>query len=92
MSVYYIMLPFKYVPKAVIRQLVLNSAFWGNALSGNTGPLDTYSGHYILTGVHVDYNTPIRIPFGAYAQTHESHDNTMAARTARPDHCTWTHR
>jgi hypothetical protein len=75
------MLPFKYVPKAIIRHLVLNSVFWWNALPGERGPLDTYSGHYVLTGVHVDYNQHIRIPFGTNAQTHEAHDNSMAART-----------
>jgi hypothetical protein len=37
----YNMLPFKYVPKAVIRRLVLNRVFWWNALPGNTYPLDT---------------------------------------------------
>jgi hypothetical protein len=46
----YNMLPFKYVPKAVIRHLVLNSVFWWNALLGERGHLDTYSGHYIFTG------------------------------------------
>jgi hypothetical protein len=62
--------------------LVLNSVFWRNALPGNTCPLDTYFGHYIFTGVQNDNITHIRIPFGAYAQTHEPHDNTMTARTA----------
>jgi hypothetical protein len=32
----YNMLPFKHVPKAVIRHLVLNSVFWWNALPGNS--------------------------------------------------------
>jgi hypothetical protein len=37
----YNMLQFIYVPKAVIRRLVLNNVFWWNALPGNTGPFDT---------------------------------------------------
>jgi hypothetical protein len=79
----YNMLPFRYVPKAVIRHLVLNSVFWWrNIFPSSSGPSDTYSGHYVLNGVHIDFERHVRIPFGACAQTHEPHDNSMAARTS----------
>jgi hypothetical protein len=34
-----------------------------------------------MTGKHLDFNKHVQIEFGAYAQTHEEHDNSMQART-----------
>jgi hypothetical protein len=77
----YNLLPFKYIPKAINRHLVLNSVIWWNAIPG-IAPSDMYSGHYILNGSHIDNNRHVRIPFRADVQTHEPHEYSMAVRTA----------
>lgn len=74
-------LPFRHIPRLVIIHMVKNAVFWWNALPVNDSALGNYSGRYILEGRTIDYNKHIRIPFGAYAQTHEEHDNDMQPRT-----------
>ncbi len=39
------------------------------------------SPRYILTGRRIQYDRHVRLEFGAYAQTHEQHDNSMQSRT-----------
>jgi hypothetical protein len=74
----YNILPFRYVLKVVVRHLVLNSVFCWNGFPHCSGPF----GHNIFNGVHIDFERHVRIPFGAYSQTHEPHDNPMAASTS----------
>jgi len=70
-------LPFAYIPRLVLTRMVKNAVFWWNALPHNS----RYSPRYVLEGRKLDFNKHVRIPFGAYAQTHEDHDNSMTTRT-----------
>jgi hypothetical protein len=74
-------LPFPYVPRLVVIRLVGNTVFWLNAFPVADGVSDTLSPRYLMTGKHLDFNKHVQIEFGAYAQTHEEHDNSMQART-----------
>jgi hypothetical protein len=75
-------LPFPYVPRLVVIRLVGNTVFWLNAFPVADGVSDTLSPRYLMTGKHLDFNKHVQIKFGAYAQTHEEHDNSMLqART-----------
>ena len=40
-----------------------------------------YSPRELITGVAIDYLKHCTLEYGAYAQVHEEHDNSMAART-----------
>ena len=74
-------LPFQYMPKAMLVHLARNAVFWWNALPHESSSLYPQSGRYVMDGRIIDYERHIRIPFGAYAQIHETHDNTMVPRT-----------
>ena len=74
-------LPFAYVPRVVLDRLLGNCVFWLNAFPGSGPNALPYSPRYIMLGRHLDFNKHVRCEFGAYAQTHEQHDNTMAPRT-----------
>lgn len=75
------MLPFKRVPRIMIIELVKAMVFWLNSVPANDGVSDTISPRTLLTGQKIDYNRHCRLGFGAYVQTHEEHDNSMAPRT-----------
>lgn len=62
-------------------RMVRNAVFWGNALPLENSATGNYTPRYIIEGRHIDYHQHIRIPFGAYAQVHEEHDNSMSPRT-----------
>jgi hypothetical protein len=62
-------------------ELVYASVFWLDMFPSNDGVSDTISPRGLVTGLKLDYNKHCRIAFGAYAQTHEEHDNTMATGT-----------
>jgi hypothetical protein len=77
----YRMLPFRRLPRIVLIHLVKNAVFWLNALPTNDGVTRQYSPRYLLTGQHVHASKHAVLPFGAYVQTHEAHDNDMEQRT-----------
>jgi hypothetical protein len=77
----YRMLPFRRLPRIVLIHLVKNAVFWLNALPTNDGITRQYSPRYIMTGQHIYASKHATIPFGAYVQTHEAHDNDMEQRT-----------
>jgi hypothetical protein len=62
-------------------ELVYGSVFWLNMFPSNDGVSDTISPHGLVIGLKLDYSKHCRIVYGAYAQTHEEHDTTMATRT-----------
>ena len=63
-------LPFRKVPKLLIRELGKFTVMWLNAFP-NKGGLQDISPRVLITGVPLDYNIQCRLPFGAYVQTHE---------------------
>jgi hypothetical protein len=77
----YNLTPFKKMPPMMIQELVGGCVFWLNAFPHEGGISDTLSPCTIMTGKIIDYNKHCRIMFGAYAQVHEEHDNSMLART-----------
>ena len=74
-------LPFQHIPRMFLVRLAENAIFWQNAFPRDDSVTPTLSPRYIIEGRNIDYNKHIRIPFGAYAHTHEIHDNTMRPRT-----------
>jgi hypothetical protein len=74
-------LPFSYIPRTVLTRMVRNAVFWWNAFPHEQSDAGVYAPWYLLEGKNIDYKQHVRIPFGAYAQTHEQHDNGMDART-----------
>jgi len=74
-------LPFQHIPRMFLVRLAENAIFWQNAFPREDSVTPTLSPRYLIEGRHIDYNKHVRIPFGAYAHTHEIHDNTMRPRT-----------
>ena len=62
-------------------QLVKNTVFWLNSFPSKDGVSSQYSPRRIMVGYKVSYVKHVRIPYGAYVQTHESHSNNMSQRT-----------
>jgi hypothetical protein len=74
--------PFDRIPSRMTTvELVYASQFWLNMFPSNDRVPDTIIPRGLVTGLKLDYNKHCRITFGAYAQTYEEHDNTMATRT-----------
>ena len=74
-------LPFQRMPALVIMEMVKTSIQWLNNFPPKGGVSPTMSPRAIITGKSFDYNKHCHIEFGAHAQTHEEHDNSMATRT-----------
>ncbi len=72
--------PFDHFPPKMIAEMVFLSVFWLNAFPNKLGVSQTLSPKTIVTGLVIDYDKHCRIEYGQYVQTHEKHDNTMAAR------------
>jgi len=62
-------------------EMVMASVFWLNMFPPIDGVSDKLSPWAIVTGMTFDYNMHCQVEFGACAQTHEEHDNSMASRT-----------
>eukprot|EP00957_Ditylum_brightwellii_P103916 7917586-Ditylum_brightwellii.AAC.1 len=77
----YSLLPFKYVPRLILVHLVKDSVLWLNAFPVDDGISQEHSPRYIITGRELSYDKHAVTEFGAYAQTHEEHDNSMGPRT-----------
>lgn len=77
----YNVLPFARMPGIMIVELVHASNYWLNMFPAKDGVSAIQSPRRILTGQVGDYNLHCQLQFGEYAQVHESHDNTMMART-----------
>lgn len=74
-------LPFNKMPNRMIVELVYAMNFWIHAFPACDGVSEHISPREIVTGVSLDANKHCVVPFGAYVQTHEQHDNSMATRT-----------
>jgi hypothetical protein len=77
----YNMLSFKKMPPVLVIEMVKASAFWLNAVPYQRGVSDDISPRGIVTGQSIDYTKHCKYECGEYAQVHEEHDNSMAART-----------
>jgi hypothetical protein len=69
------------MPIIMIQHLIGNCMFWLNAFPTEQGVSNTLSPRAIVTGKKIDYHPHCKIMFGAYAQVHEEHDNSLMAQT-----------
>ncbi len=74
-------MPFNKVPTHMVVELVHLSVFWLNTFPATDGISKTMSPRTIIFGSKIDFNKHCKIEFGAYVQTHEEHNNSMATRT-----------
>ena len=74
-------MPFKRIPTRMVVELIYSSVFWLNTFPVNDGVSDTMSPRLIILGMKIDYDKHCKIEYGAYAQSHDEHDNSMATRT-----------
>jgi hypothetical protein len=74
-------LPFKKIPVGMVIEIVKGSVMWLNTFPPTGGVSPNMSPRTLVTGRNMDYNKHCRIKCGAYAQTHEDHDNGMGSRT-----------
>ena len=77
----YCTLPFNKMPRCLIIEMVYATNYWLNMFPRKGGVSKTLSPHALLTGQTWSYTTHCKLEFGDYVQTHEEHDNSMAART-----------
>ncbi|KAG7373144.1 hypothetical protein IV203_033868 [Nitzschia inconspicua] len=77
----YVTLPFRHIPRIMIKRLVANAVLWWNALPAPDSVSDVHSPRYLLVGTELNYDKHVRLEFGSYVQTHEAHTNDMRQRT-----------
>ena len=75
------LLPFRSLPRLIVVRLICNAVLWLNALPNYNGVSSDHSPRFLLTGRDLTYDKHVRLPFGAYVQTHEEHTNDLR-------HCT----
>jgi hypothetical protein len=69
------------MPARPIIKMVYYANFWLNSFPAADGISNTLSRQSIVLGIKIDYNKHCHLPFGAYAQVHEDHDNSMDMHT-----------
>jgi hypothetical protein len=65
----------------MVIELIHYCTFWLNAFPHTDGVSDILSPRAIVSGLSIDYTKHCCIEYGAHAQVHEDHDNTMAPHT-----------
>ena len=83
MCAIHVALPFVRMPRHMTIELAKFVVLMLNAFPPSSGLSKTYSPRTIMTGKPLDYEKHCRLPFGAYAQTHEDRNitNNMITRT-----------
>ena len=76
-------LPYKAIPKVMLKYLAMVSTQQLNLFPAKGGISQYFSPHVIMTGKNLDYNKHCQIPFGAYVQANQENTptNTNAPRT-----------
>jgi len=77
----YATFPFKALPPRLVIKMVYASVFCLNAFPVSSGISKTIIPWKFVTGGNIDYKKHCFLEFGSYVKTHESHDNSMLART-----------
>eukprot|EP00957_Ditylum_brightwellii_P091255 6947964-Ditylum_brightwellii.AAC.1 len=70
-------LPYNCMPLIMLEELVNFCIMWLNAFPPRGGVSKTFCPKTIMTGMVLNIEKHCRIPFGAYAQTHEEGSNNM---------------
>lgn len=65
----------------LVERMVQLSIFWLNSFPAHDSVSDEMSPRQLMVGFKLDFARHCKIEFGAYAQVHEQHNSTMAART-----------
>ncbi|KAL7564214.1 hypothetical protein ACA910_021639 [Epithemia clementina (nom. ined.)] len=76
----YTLLPFSKIPRIMLINMAKHAVFWLNALVYPRGVSQDLGPRQIVLGEHIGFNRHCCYEFGQYCQTHEEHDNSMAAR------------
>ena len=76
-------LPFKKLPRVIIKEMVKDIITWLNNFPVKGGVSKTMSPRTIMSGLKFDYNRHCKVELGAYVQTHDepSPSNSMKERT-----------
>ena len=74
-------LPYKAIPRVMIKYMCLNQTASTNIFPNKNGLSDYLSPHTIITGTALDYNKICQVAFGAYVQAYNETTNTQAPRT-----------
>ncbi|CAB9530779.1 expressed unknown protein [Seminavis robusta] len=74
-------LPFNKLPAQMTVQMVYHSNFWLNVFTPSPGVSGLISPRELMTGQRIDYNKHCKLEYGAYAQVHEQHDNSITFRS-----------
>ena len=74
-------LPFVQFPVRMIIEMIYTRNFWLNCFPSANGVSTVMSPRAIVVSSTLDYTKHCQLEFGAYVQTHEEHNNSMAART-----------
>ena len=77
----YHQLPFRRIPARILIGIVIAVTASLNMVVAYNGVSSRYSPRYIITGKHIDFTKHCQVQTGEYAHVHESHDNSMGART-----------
>ena len=76
-------LPFRRLPREVIKQMARFVVMWLNAFPCKNGISNTFSPRTIITGTTMSYRLHARLPFGAYAEIHDNPDPSNLTNVAR---------
>ncbi|KAG7371806.1 hypothetical protein IV203_017948 [Nitzschia inconspicua] len=77
----YVTLPFRHIPRLMVKRVVANAVLWWNALPAPDSVSTVHSPRYHLVGNELTSDNHVRLEFGSYVQTHEAHTNEMRQRT-----------
>ena len=76
-------LPFRRLPRMVIKQMARFVIMWLNAFPCRNGVSNTFSPRTIITGTTMSYRLHARLPFGAHAEIHDNPDPSNLTSVAR---------
>ena len=65
----------------MVVQMVYSCNVWLNVFPPTDGITENLIPRELITGQVIDFNKHCRLEYGVYAQVHEDHNNSMAART-----------
>ena len=77
----YNMLPFRKIPAMMVVQMVYSYNLWPNVFPPTDGVSEKLSPQDLITGQVIDFKKNCRLEYGAYAQVHKEHNNSMTERT-----------
>ena len=74
-------LPYKAIPRIMIKHMCMNQAKNATVFPAKNGISAHYSPHTIITGQAIDFEKHCKFEFGTYVQAFVRSDNSLRART-----------